>query len=358
MVTPSGPAPTLRISRPTIVVDGQDQPALASGLLNLLIIEDTQGLYRCEMTVGNWGNLSNHIGYLYFDLQTLNFGKGLQIKLENDVLFDGKIMALEGHYPEGTSPSLVILAEDRFQDLRMTRRTRTFENLSDSDLLNQIASDHGLTPDVSLSGPTHKVLAQVNQSDLAFARERARSAGAELWLDGSTLHACRRSNRSGDTLDLVHGSNLREFSVIADLAGQRTSVIASGWDVSGKQAISHEATDSVISGELNSDQSGVSLVQSKLGERKETLAHTVPLAADEAQAVAEAYFRLMAWRFVVGRGVTETDHRLRVGASVNLSNLGAVFDGKYYVAEVRHKFDILHGLRTEFTAERPGIGRP
>ena len=38
--------------------------------------------------------------------------------------------------------------------------------------IRTIASDHSLTPEIDASGPTHKVLAQVNQSDLAFLRER------------------------------------------------------------------------------------------------------------------------------------------------------------------------------------------
>ena len=77
-----------------------------------------------------------------------------------------------------------MLAEDRFQDLRMVRRSRTFEDVSDRDVIEQIAGEHGLTTDVDLDGPTYRVLAQVNQSDLAFLRERARAVDAELWLDG------------------------------------------------------------------------------------------------------------------------------------------------------------------------------
>ena len=44
-------------------------------------------------------------------------------------------------------------------------------------------------------GPTYKTLAQVNQSDLAFMRERARSIDAELWMDGSKIsrEVARRS---------------------------------------------------------------------------------------------------------------------------------------------------------------------
>jgi hypothetical protein len=41
-----------------------------------------------------------------------------------------------------------------------------------------------------------------------------------------------------------------------------------------------------------------------------------------------------------------------------LSGLGPLFSGKYYVAGVRHLFDGATGMRTEFTAERPGLSRP
>ena len=43
-------------SRPTINVAGEDNGELAGGLLRLLIVEDTSGLYRCEATFGNLGD--------------------------------------------------------------------------------------------------------------------------------------------------------------------------------------------------------------------------------------------------------------------------------------------------------------
>jgi phage protein D len=251
-----------------------------------------------------------------------------------------------------------VLAEDRFQDLRMTRRTRTFENVTDAGVAQQIANEHGLQPDVSLNGPTHQVLAQVNQSDLAFLRERTRANDAEMWVEGDKLLAKPRAQRDGGTLQLSYRGTLREFSVMADLARQATSVTASGWDVAGKSALKHEADEAVISGELNNGESGAKILQSAFGGRKEALAHTVPLTAQEAQAFAESYFRMNARRFLTGRGVAEPDAGLRVGSFVELSGLGPLFSGKYYLAEVRHRFDRKNGLRTEFIGEKPGMGRP
>ena len=159
-------------ARPTIRVGGDDKPALAQGLLGLLVAEHVSGLYRCEARFGNWGSTkSGSIDFLYFDRALLDFGKAFSVKLGDDVIFDGRIMGLEADFPEGRAAEITVLAEDRLQDLRMTRRTRTFENASDADAIRQLASDHGLQADVDLQGPTHKVLAQLNQSDLAFVRD-------------------------------------------------------------------------------------------------------------------------------------------------------------------------------------------
>jgi phage protein D len=346
----------LKESRPTIVVGNEANGPLGGGLLSLMIVENTNGLYRCEAKFGNWGEKNSTTDFLYFDRRVLDFGKDFEIKLASDSLFKGKIMGLEANFPEGQSPEISVLAEDRFQDLRMTRRTRTFADASDADVINQIATDHGLTPEVDVSGPTYKVLAQVNQSDLAFIRDRARSIDAEVWMAGNTLHAKAHTGRNGEKLDMTYGNQLREFTVLADLAMQRTSVAVNGWNISSKSALQFEATDSAISSELNGDTSGVSILQSAIGQRKEALAHTVPLNDQEAQFEAEAFFKMSARRFVVGRGVAETSKSLRAGSQLDLKGLGPLFNGKYYVAEVKHIFDSTKGLRTEFRSERVGIG--
>ena len=74
--------------------------------------------------------------------------------------------------------------------------------------------------------------------------------------------------------------------------------------------------------------------------------------------VGRSILRLEDVRFLTGRGIAETDARLRVGATVDLQGLGPLFSGKYYVSETRTLFDGVRGLRTEFGAERPGLGRP
>lgn len=354
---PPSPSSLLRASRPTVQIDGQDVPRLSEGLLGLLIVESTDGLYRCEVSFGNWGNTGSRIGFLHFDRASLDFGKTLKIRLDDATLFEGRISALDASFPSDRSPEITALAEDRLLDLRMTRRTRTFSDASDSDVFQQIAGDHGLTPDLDIPGPTHAVLAQVNQSDLAFLRDRARAAGVELWVSESSLKARPRPERSDAAVELAYGRQLREFNVLADLAHQHTALTASGWDVSAKDALSHEAGDDALGGEISDGESGASILRSAFGERKGSVVHGVPLGSDEVQTLAESTFRHAARRFLTGRGIAEPDPELRVGSSVDLTGLGPLFSGSYYVCEVRHRFDGRLGLRTEFQCERPWLGR-
>jgi phage protein D len=347
-------------ARPVVQVDGSDNDSLTGGLLGLDIVETVSGLYRCEALFGNWGPSGGSTSFLYFDRKLLDFGKSFAITLDGTKLFDGRIGALEGRFPEGGPPQIGVLAEDRLQDLRMTRRTRSFADQSDADVMQAIAGEHGLQADVSVSGPSHKILAQVNQSDLAFLRDRARAIDAELWVEGTSLKVRPHSGRNAGSLTLAVGGQLREFSVLADLANQRTKLVASGWDVAGKSALTHESSDAAISSEVGSDDSGVSILKSKLGDRAETFAHGVPIDSAEVQAQADAVFRAMARRFVVGRGVVDggSSAKMKVGVQVTLQSVGPLFEGKYYVTEVRHRFDASKGLRSEFRCERPGVGKP
>lgn len=347
----------IRVSRPSIFVGGQEDLTLAQGLLQMTISESVHGLYHCELKFGNWGPVQNDIGFLYFDRKKIDFGKAVQVKVDGAKIFDGKISAIEGRFGEGCPPEVVVLVEDRLQDLRMTQRTRSFNDVTDADVMNRIARDYGLQAQIDASGPTHKFLYQHNQSDLSFLRERARFVDAEVWVDDRTLYCRTRSKRNDGTLKLNYGGELREITVSADLAEQRSSIIVVGWDVSGKSQIKYEATDQVLGGELNGDSSGSSILKSAFAARRQVLSHTIPLTSSEAQTEAESVMRMTSRRFLVARGMAQGNAKLNVGTYVDLQGLGPLFSGKYYLAHVKHIFDGLDGFLTEFTAERCGLGK-
>lgn len=344
-------------------IDGESQSSLSSALLSLTVTENIEGLYRCEARFSNWGDRGNGPDYLYFDRELLDFGRELSVSLGagngDGVVFTGSISAIEGQFLPGEPPQIVILAEDAAQSLRQTRRTRIFEEMSDAEVFKQIAGDHGLEPRIGLDSPKLPVIAQLNQSDLAFMRERARRLAAEIWIEGGALYVQRRSQRSDqDSLSLEFNQGLLEFSVIADTANQYTQVAVSGWDVQTKKRLEHNAEAAVLGQELDGSIGAATIVRDTFGERCDRIAQQVPLNSLEAQAIAEASFRAQARRFVVGQGLARGDARIRVGRQLTLEGLGRLFSGLYYVCEVRHCFSrgSNGGYTTELVVERPGIG--
>lgn len=359
--------PVFYDATPELTLDGQDRAAYRQ-VMAALVEDAVDSIARCEILLENWqaDQASGGGDYAFQDRSQVDFGMTVDLQLVPNQpisLFNGRVTALEAGYALAAAPTLTVLAEDRLQDLRMTRRTRTFEKMTGEDVFRQIASEHSLSPDVRASGPQHESIAQVNQSDLAFIRQLAGALGAEVWVKGRTLCVRPRaphtpSQANGGPIELTYGVNLSAFTVRADLAHQCTELLVTGWDVSNKAAIAETAGASVISSELNGGVSGPDLLKKKFGERKAQLVHTVPMTTAQARGLARAQFAERARRFVVGTGrMNSGDPNLVVGAAVTLSHLGRLFDGDYTVVRVRHTFDRANGFQTEFDVERPAISR-
>jgi len=320
----------LRITRPTLSIDGQDNPALSAGLLNMAVVENTSGLCRCEATVGNWGSVNNSVGYLYFDRNVLDFGQAFRIKLDTSTIFDGLIVGFEAQYPSGQPPALRVLAEDRRSALRTKRRSRTFSKIGDAALFNQIATEYGLTPHINITSPIQATLEQVDQSDLALLYDRARAIDAAVWLDGDTLNARSHTDPGLPLLHLNYGANLSEFTVLDELTPQRAMLTAHDW-----------ATLSRLTATLGDFITGIQ-TQIAIGFRG------IPGSQVELGVGPNT------GHVIVGHGIISGAHVLHVGTYVALQNLGPLFSGDYFVSEVEYLFDIAHGLRIEFAVERLG----
>jgi phage protein D len=230
------------------------------------------------------------------------------------IAFRGRISAIEASFEEGQEPEVVVLAEDRLMDLRMTRRMRTYENMGDAEIAETIAAEHGLTPEVDVDGPIYDVTQQWNMSDLAFLRERGRRIQAEVWVRDETLYFQARERRDGTELNLVRGNDILSLQACADLAHQRSRVRVSGYDAGGRGLIDEEAGKVVIQAEISGGRTGPDILESAFGERTSYRLRDVPLTEGEAVAWAEAEMLRRSRGFVQISGITKGSRDLVVVA--------------------------------------------
>jgi phage protein D len=352
-------------AQPVFKMDGQEVAALGTACFRLDTMEDDTGLSTLEAVFLNLDHPTEGkpVDFLYFDRQVVDFGKKIEVAFQvtgtSTTIFQGIVTAIGGEFPEAREPELILHAEDALAPLRMRRRTRVFDNASDSDIVQQVANDAGLSPTVQLDGPTYAQHLQVNQSDLDMLRERTGAVDGMVILQDHALTVEQRSAAADTPIPLTNYNELLRFTVLADLAHQRTKVRVHGWDVAAKQAI-HETSD-------NDDARGIAGPGGRTGpeilagfwaDAAEDMHLEMPASTLEARTLAKATMQRRARSFVRGRGMANGNPKMRVGTRVELIDIGAFFSGVYQLTSVRHAFDMSYGYRTHFEVSRADLGNP
>ncbi|WP_255768580.1 phage late control D family protein [Pseudarthrobacter sulfonivorans] len=354
--------PLLAAVSPVFTVNGELIPSLARDCVRLEVAEGSEGLRTLQATfvaVGP-GASGPPARMLYLDGSALDFGKSVDVALgppgTQRTVFEGTISGIEAVFLDSEPPRVVVYAEDALMRLRMTRRMRTYQNVTDADLAHRIAAEHGLQTDIAADGPRYDVVQQVNQSDLAFLRERARLLQAEVWCTGRKLHFTSRPQRRGTALTLVQGNQLLSVKLRADLAHQRSEVVVTGYDASTRSVIEEHAGVDIVEGEAMSGLSGPRVLEKALGASVSLRVREAALTSSEAKAWADAEMLRRGRGFVTAVGTTRGTPDMVVGSNLALQSVGSPFAGPgYYVTRVRHVFEHEHGLRTGFEAERSTI---
>ena len=351
--------PAVTFDSPVFTVDGVLVGELARDCVRIEVEEGIEGLrtLHAHFLAAGPGATGPEGRMLYLDGKILDFGKAVMVAggptTDQRYAFEGVISAMEAVYADTEPPVVVVHAEDALMKLRMTRRSRTYQNVSDADLADRIAAEHGLHTDIAVDGPTYDVVQQANQSDLAFLRERARLVRAEIWCTGQTLHMQSRPHRQAPALSLTQGKEILAIRLCADLAHQRSSVIVSGYNADSKDVIDERAGPEAVEAETTGGRTGARLVSTVLGDSVTLRVREAALTSDEASAWAKAEMLQRGRRFVTVQGMTRGTPDMTVGSRLTLSLVGTPFEGDgYYVTRVRHTFENVHGLRTHFEAER------
>ena len=349
-------------SAPVFEVDGIVQGELTRDVVRLEIKDSTAGLKTFSVRLNAQGPVASspQENLLYLDGSLVDFGKKLNVALGPPTharsLFAGYISGIEAGYREGHYREVVLFAEDPLMKLRMTRRMRTYERVTDAQIAEAIGSEHGFKVAADADGPTYDVVQQWNMSDLAFLRERASLLRAEIWFHGDTLHFATRERRNATELTLVKGNHILALQARADLAHQRTKVRLGGYDAYKREAIDEEAGPEAIQAEVARGRTGPAILQRAFGERISYRVRQAPQNAEDARHWARAEMLRRARSFVSVVATTRGSPDLVVGSRVTLERVGRTFDGPgYYVTRVCHTYDLKDGHRTGFEAERATV---
>jgi uncharacterized protein involved in type VI secretion and phage assembly len=324
-------------------LDGSDAPTGMLRAIEEVLVEDNLNLPTVVTLVLNDPALE------WVDHGSLAVGTELEVLLgpENDRqrIGIGEIVALELEQRPGTS-RVVVQAFDRSHRLHRGRRVRTFQEMSDGDVVSRIASDAGLQTDIDGADAQHAYLIQDNQTDYAFLAERALLTGLELSVDDETIRF-KKPAAEGAAVELAWNSGLLSFSVRLTAADQVSEVEVRGWDPGQKQAITSTVSDSEAAPRIGADANQIR--SSAFGQATALVTDRPVRDTSEAEALGHAALDHLTSAIVRADGTAYGNPALRAGAQVKVSGLGQRLSGTYDVTSTVHTVVPGIGYETRFS---------
>src|SRR5262249_19925085 len=277
-------------ARPTVRLDSREQPMVSDLVLGMEMREREGGMSAMELRVSNLASSPDAGARLAFeDERLLKLGARLAVYCGDQnaprEIFQGVITGLEAEFPDGAPPELVVLAEDVFQQARMSRRTKIHDNATIAGLARDLAGQLNLTPVITGFSDNIGPQVQLNESDLAFLRRLLARYDGDLQVVGTEMHVSPRADVERGELELALHGQLRSVRATADLAHQVSEITVSGWDpLQGNRV---KATSSGANISPGSGRSGAQLLGDAIGQRSEHVGHLAVTTTAEAQAVAD-----------------------------------------------------------------------
>ncbi|MEO1272142.1 MAG: contractile injection system protein, VgrG/Pvc8 family, partial [Myxococcota bacterium] len=254
----------------------------------------------------------------------------------------GEVTGVEAVYRSDGASEFIVRGYDKLHRLTRGRKQRTFLNMKDSAIADQIAGEAGLSGGAQDSKTVHDHVFQNNISDLQFLYSRAAAIGYEVFLDDNKLIFAPPQTNKSSAASVSMSADTRSMRFRVSTASQIKEVQVRGWDpVKKKEIIGKSKTgDEYSTG--GAAKAGGKLVGSMYGSggKGVEMVNNVPVK-DKAHADAVAQGRLneLALNLVQGEAVVQGNPKLRAGKIVTFKDCDDTFDGDYYITRAVHLSD-------------------
>jgi len=277
----------------------------------------------------------------------LEISSEVEITIGTDAvsIYKGEIVGLEPLIKGGEPARIVVRAMNRLHRLLRKRKSITFTDKTDEDILKQVVGDAGLKLEWKHEKSiTYKHVYQHNQTDLEFLRMRAARMGCHIWCVDTTVHVKQPDlkNDSGIQLkvngEVAAAKMLKSFTPRLSTANVFKKVTVKGWNPETKELLT--GTASPTSSPLGATQAASG---AKDHGKDETFNVDTPVwSNEEAAALAKAKLVDSSLSYITGEAEAVGDPGFELGSTVKVTidpaNKDDLFDGRYYVMGITHRY--------------------
>ncbi|MDX2286887.1 MAG: type VI secretion system tip protein VgrG [Bacteroidia bacterium] len=298
-------------------------------------------------------------------------GKEIEVKLGYQTgalrsVFKGIVVSHALRLDPDSYSSLVVTCCSKAIQMTIKRSNQLFSNKKDSDIIQALISDHGLSADVTATTAAHKEVLQYQSTNWDFLLTRAELNGMLVRTDADkVIVKAPQDLASGDpVLKLTYGIDLISADLAVDARAQLESVAYTAWDPANLQVVEGRSSEPSLNRQGN--LKGKDLSSTIHGSAAAASLMTSSFLKKEELEKA-ALGRLTRSRLSLIRGTLKFHgNALPVpGAIIELGGLGPRFNGNAFVSGVRHECgqgtwttSVTVGIAPELFAEARDVQPP
>ncbi len=284
---------------------------------------------------------------------------------EEETLFKGIIVQHGLRVYQNRPAVLRVECKDAAFKLTVGRNSGYYYEMTDTEIIEELANKAGVTPEVDSTNVTHPGMVCFYASDWDFILTRAEANGLLVSTYDGTL-AVKAPDASGDpVLSLTYGGNILDFEARMDARFQYDTAKAYAWDMANQEMLELEGADAGAESPGNIGESDLAGVVGLNDGR--VLKHGGQLSDAELQAWADGQRLKSGYSKVRGRVRIQGFSQVKPGDMIELNGVGDRFNGKVLVSGVRHEInsknwesDISFGIDPEWfgTTQRDIVEAP
>lgn len=263
-------------------------------------------------------------------------------------LIEGEITGIEVKFSHTSEAHIIVRGYDVSHRLHRGRYNRSFLNVTDSDIVEQIAAEAQIKiKQLDPSGVVHEYIFQENQTNMEFLRERAARIGFELFVQNNELYF--RKPKSEASLKLDWRIDITSFNVRVTSAEQVSSVEVNSWDYTQKKLISETASKEQLITETGNGDGSSTSQKFRMKQPTKMIVVDQPVnSPEEAKQMAQALCNELSGEFVTADALAEGNPLIRPGRVVTLADMGTRYSGDYYITGTCHRYS-RRIYKTDFT---------
>jgi len=316
-----------------LVVESQiNAPAMFELVLNM-----------SDMEKGTWRGI---------DLDNFQLGDAIEVSLGMGLaekIISGEVTGIEPSF--NVDAKVTIRGMDKLHRLRFGNFRRSFQEMKDSEIADQIASEAGLSGNAESTKAVHQYVFQNNISNYSFLIERANHIGFEIAADGDDLLFRKSQEDQEPAYTLEYGLDMDQFSAALKVLTSGSTVEYRGWDPMKKKEISGKAKEGSAFSKMKGKQDGF-VFSSSIQDSTVAVLNYPPVDDSNAEEMAKARYNSFLKNFITGEGQSIGNAGILAGRTVELKGIGERFSGIYYLIYTKHIYEKKTGYITKFKVQR------